>query len=74
MPDAKQWQSLRALLQAHTAKWMLWERTPLPASVDKLQALGVQSIVVDPCGNVPAQGDFLNVMQHNVANIRQAFQ
>ena len=43
------------------------------ASVDKLKTLGVDSLVFDPCGNVPEQGDFLTVMRSNVDNLRKAF-
>jgi len=43
------------------------------ATVDKLRSLGVQSLVFDPCGNAPDQGDFLSVMQQNVVNLQQAF-
>jgi zinc transport system substrate-binding protein len=46
----------------------------MAGSVEKLQTLGVQSLVFDPCGNTPEQGDFLSVMQQNVVNLRQAFQ
>lgn len=73
MPDAEQWEALQAILHTHDAAWMLWEGDPLPASVQKLQALGVQSLVFDPCGNTPDQGDFLSVMQQNVARLGQAF-
>ena len=73
MPDAEQWQALQAILQGHAAAWMLWEGDPLPASVQKLQTLGVHSLVFDPCGNTPEQGDFLSVMQQNVARLQQAF-
>ena len=45
----------------------------LPAWVQKLQALGVRSLVFDPCGNTPEQGDFLSVMQQNAARLEQAF-
>lgn len=74
MPDAGQWEALRSILQAHAAAWMLWEGDPLPAAAEKLQGLGVESLVFDPCGNTPAQGDFLSVMQQNVARMQQAFQ
>ena len=74
MPDAEQWRALQGILQTHAAAWMLWESAPLPATVDKLQTLGVKSLVFDPCGNTPAQGDFLSVMQQNVKNLEQAFQ
>jgi zinc transport system substrate-binding protein len=74
MPEDDQWKTLQALLAKHPAKWMLWEGESLAASVKKLQTLGVQSLVFDPCGNTPEQGDFLSVMQQNVVNLRQAFQ
>ena len=73
MPEAEQWEALQSILETHAAAWMLWEGDPLPASVQKLQTLGVQSLVFDPCGNVPEQGDFLSVMQANVARLQQAF-
>ena len=74
MPEDDQWNTLQALLAKHPAKWMLWEGEPMAGSVEKLQTLGVQSLVFDPCGNTPEQGDFLSVMQQNVENLRQAFQ
>ena len=74
MPDDEEWQRLKSILQGHAGAWMLWEGDPLPTSADKLQALGVKSLVFDPCGNTPEQGDFLSVMQQNVARLQQAFQ
>jgi zinc transport system substrate-binding protein len=74
MPADDQWNRLQALLAKHPAKWMIWEGEPMAASVQKLQSLGVQSLVFDPCGNTPEQGDFLSVMQQNVVNLQQAFQ
>jgi len=74
MPEDEQWNTLQAVLAKHPAKWMIWEGEPLAASVAKLQTLGVQSLVFDPCGNTPEQGDFLSVMQQSVVNLRQAFQ
>ena len=73
MPDDAQWEELQSILQGHAAAWMLWEGDPLPASVQKLQTLGVRSLVFDPCGNTPEQGDFLSVMQQNAARLGQAF-
>lgn len=74
MPDADQWAELQSIVETHAAAWMLWEGDPLPESVDRLAALGVRSLVFDPCGNTPEQGDFLSVMQQNVARLQQAFQ
>lgn len=73
VPDEAALADLKAILAKHPAKWMLWEGEPAPASVAKLQALGVASLVFDPCGNAPEQGDFLTVMQANVEALERAF-
>jgi zinc transport system substrate-binding protein len=73
MPSDEQWQALHTLLAEHAARWMVWEGEPLPASAAKLRAMGLQSLVFAPCGNRPAEGDFLSVMWHNVTNLAQAF-
>jgi zinc transport system substrate-binding protein len=73
LPGDAQWRSLKAILKQHPAKWMIWEEQPIKASVDGLKTLGVDSIVFDPCGNVPDQGDFMTVMRRNVTNLRKAF-
>ena len=74
MPEEAEWQELAAVLPSHAAVWMLWEADPLPASVERLQSLGVKSLLFDPCGNRPAEGDFLDVMRRNVDRLGQAFQ
>ncbi len=74
MPTDEQMLELNRILKAHPAKWMIWEGKPLPESTQQLQALGVKSLVFDPCGNTPDQGDFLSVMRQNVENLKPAFQ
>ena len=74
MPEETGWQDLAAILASHEAVWMMWEGDPLPASVERLQSLGVGSLVFDPCGNRPSEGDFLDVMQRNVDQLGRAFQ
>jgi zinc transport system substrate-binding protein len=64
---------LNAILAGHRARWMIWEGEPSKDSVEKLAALGLQSIVFDPCGNVPASGDFMTVMKANVEAMEKAF-
>jgi zinc transport system substrate-binding protein len=44
---------------------MIWEATPAEATIGRLEALGVRSIVYSPCANAPEQGDFLSVMRRN---------
>jgi len=72
-PDAKSWRELKKLLEQHPAKWMLWEDQPLERTVATLQQLGVQSLVFNPCGNTPKQGDFLDVLRNNVNNLGKVF-
>ena len=74
VPSATQWRELEAILKDYPAEWMIWEGEPNPDSVDKLKSMGVKSLVFDPSGNVPDQGDFLTVMKRNVENLRVAFQ
>lgn len=73
VPDEKAMEVLKALLSKHPAKWMIWEGEPAKESVAKLEAIGVKSLVFDPCGNVPDSGDFLSVMTANVEALEKAF-
>jgi zinc transport system substrate-binding protein len=61
------------MVKDHPAQWMIWEGEPLEASVEKLRSMGINSIVFNPSGNVPRQGDFLSVMQENVNNLKPIF-
>lgn len=61
-------------LKDYPAKWMIWEGKPLNEAMNKLNSLGVKSIVFDPCGNVPEQGDFSTIMDRNVETLRNVFQ
>lgn len=73
VPDESQWQELRATLAEHPAQWMLWESEPNPESVRLLKELGVESAVVNPAGNIPESGDFLEVMQANANALSSIF-
>ena len=70
--DAK-WAELQTLLAKHPAQWMIWEGEPMKESIQRLKAIGVDSLVFDPCGNIPDQGDFLSVMRQNVENLKPVF-
>lgn len=72
-PGLEQWSALRALLKEHPAQWMIWEGEPGPKVVAELEKIGVKSLVFDPAGNVPVGGDFLAVMEKNIANLERAF-
>lgn len=66
VPTAEQMGDLKKLVAGHPAKWMIWEGEPAKESVAKVQTLGLQSMVFDPCGNTPEGGDWLSVMTDNV--------
>jgi len=72
-PAPSQWQALGNLAQAHDAKWMLWEGRPGAESVAQLKHMAIDSIVFDPCANIPAQSDFLSVMKNNLVELKKAF-
>lgn len=72
VPDDAQMEELKKILATHAAKWMIWEGDPAKESVEKLKALGVESVVFDPCGNVPEKGSWLDVMKANIAGLKKA--
>ena len=74
IPTNEQMMTLNRILKEHPAKWMVWEGEPMKETVERLLSIGVNSLVFNPCGNTPDQGDFLSVMRQNVDNLKLAFQ
>jgi zinc transport system substrate-binding protein len=74
VPDDKAMADLNGILSGHRARWMIWEGTPAQESIEKLEAVGLKSVVFDPCGNVPENGDFMSVMKANLEALEKAFQ
>lgn len=72
MPTDAQWKELEARLARRPAKILLWEAEPPAEAVTRLEALGVKSVVFDPCAGTPASGDFLDVMDANIARLEAA--
>ena len=70
-PD--QWRALAVIRESHPAGWMLWEGDPSDENVQRLEELGLQSTVFDPCGNRPATGNFLGAMTKNVDSMDRLF-
>ncbi len=70
VPSAEAIDQLKKLLDGHAAQVMIWEGTPAPESVEKLKAIGIASVVFDPCGNVPETGDWLTTMHSNISSLR----
>jgi zinc transport system substrate-binding protein len=74
VPDEKQLFELKRIRKEHPAQWMIWEGDPDQTSVERLESMEIKSIVFDPCGNVPSQGNFLSKMRQNVENFREVFE
>lgn len=70
VPDQSQLNELERLAKKHDARWMIWEGKPADESVALLAELGIQSVVFQPMGNRPEQGDFISVMTENLKNLR----
>ncbi len=73
MPAEQEWERLVYAQEAFPALWMLWEDAPDAEIRARLQSLGIAIAVFQPCANHPPQGDFLEVMQRNLENLKIAF-
>lgn len=65
-PNEEDWQELKNIVEKNGAKVMIWEEEPLESTRTKLQQMGLEVVVFNPCSNRPDVGDFLIVMQENV--------
>ena len=63
----EQLHDLEHLMEHQSIVLMIWEAAPLPENIQKLQEIGVKSIVINPMGNVPEQGDWLEGLNQNLA-------
>ncbi len=73
VPMESEWARLEGILREYPTKWMLWVGKPAQESIERLRELGVESVVVNPCGNRPSAGDFLTVMEENARNLVWVF-
>ncbi len=70
VPAEAEWRSLRSLLEQHPAKLMIWEGEPLPETKDRLLQLGIETVVFEPGGNRPANGNWLDLMRRGIAELQ----
>ena len=62
---------LEAMQEKHPGtKYFLWDGAPSTRQIELLDERGLTSVVLSPCANRPASGDFLTVMQANLANLQ----
>jgi zinc transport system substrate-binding protein len=72
-PTAEQWNDLEQIATLHGADWMIWEGDPLPSTLQGLNELDVRSVVFDPCGNRPEDGDLLTVLAAGAESLERVF-
>lgn len=71
-PDVEPNQDELIALAEFAGGVMLWEAEPLPATRTRLQAMGIASVVFDPCATRPETGDYLAVMSRNISALSAA--
>ncbi|MEM9799135.1 MAG: metal ABC transporter substrate-binding protein [Planctomycetota bacterium] len=75
MPDEDEWEALGSILKLHPARWMLYEDTPAPEIAKRLREdFEIEPVVLRPCGNRPASGDYLDEMRAGLERLRPVFQ
>lgn len=73
-PSEELWQELELLLAEHSTSWFIWEGQALEKSVNRLESMGIKSIVFDPGANRPEEGNFLSLMRTNIEHLRLLFE
>ena len=73
MPGEQEWERLVYAQETFPALWMLWQDAPSAEIRARLQSLGIGVVVFQSCANRPPQGDFLDVMQRNLENLKTVF-
>ena len=73
MPSPDQWKVLSDLLDKYPAKWMIWEEEPIKEIFKKLDNMGIQSLVFQPCSNNRMNLDFMTIMYQNLQRLCAAF-
>jgi zinc transport system substrate-binding protein len=68
-PTEAMWRELEDLLATHPSHWMVWEGEPAEATVKRLEAMDLGSLVYTPCATSPGEGDFLSLMRENAAGL-----
>ncbi len=72
-PVLNQWKELGVILESNPSHWMIWEDTPIKETTERLESIEINSIVFNPCGNIPENGDYISVMKQNVENLKIVF-
>jgi zinc transport system substrate-binding protein len=66
MPSDKQWRDLQQML--NEASLFVWEGEPDPAIAERMRALGLAFVVLDPAANLAGK-DWLSVQRENLQRL-----
>ena len=72
-PTANQLAELDKVLVSHPSDWFIWEAEPIPANVRILQDRGLSSVVFDPAGAPPAEGDLFDSLDAATVALRRVY-
>jgi zinc transport system substrate-binding protein len=68
-PSVKAWIDFQDILRDHPAQIMIWEGGPGEKTADKLEQLGLRSIVFQTGANRPENGDYFQLMEANIERL-----
>ena len=68
MPSEEQWQELQSILDEDVL--FVWESAPDPSIAEKLRAMDVDSVVIDPGGNIGDE-DWLATQRANLERLER---
>ena len=68
MPSDSEWNKLKAKLNKHPAKYMLWEGAPHPDVEQKLNKMQIETIVYSPLGS-SQETEFTTEMSANLKRL-----
>jgi len=69
MPDPAAWRALERMLADQPVRVLLFEGEPHAEAEARLRELGIRTVVVEPAGNRPSQGDWLTTMRANADRV-----
>ena len=72
-PDEADIAELDDLVAGQPTRWFVWTSEPSPANRALLEARGIESVVFDPAGARPTDGDYLDVLDRNVDAVRRIY-
>ena len=70
-PGSAQWSALEELLKSQPATIMVWEQAPLETTRERLDAMGVQVVVIDPGAAARSEPDYLSVQRANISALQE---